>query len=113
MLAQGCNEYIKTQSTRLYNGGWNKKAGVDGAPPVCPPLNKFDRGGVGSINTAGAVSTSKLIELNCRRYIFNRITGIVATDRFPLFIGSILGQRCFPINEGCNVVERCCAKRSM
>lgn len=32
LLAQGRDEYIKTQSTRLYNGGWNKKAGVDGAP---------------------------------------------------------------------------------
>lgn len=34
LLAQGRNEYIKTQSTRLYNGGWNKKAGVDGAPDL-------------------------------------------------------------------------------
>lgn len=85
------------------------------ARPICSPLNKFDRGGVELDKYGGAVSTSKLIELNCRRYIFNRITGIVATDRFPLFIGSILGQRCFPINGGCNeaVVERCCAKQSM
>lgn len=41
--------YKNAISTRLHNGGWNKKAGVNGATP----LNKFDRGGVGSINTAG------------------------------------------------------------